>query len=89
MIQSGSVKSYVLFGVGVTALWLALKPNSNKIEFYSTKLRKKFMPGKQLPNSLPPLEKAGHPDPEDIEDNKMVSEGAMYSVNYYNEVKQS
>ncbi|TRZ36064.1 hypothetical protein CEQ21_10730 [Niallia circulans] len=28
--------------------------------------------------------KAGNPDPQDIDDNNMVSEGAMYSVNYYN-----
>ncbi|MBM7097854.1 hypothetical protein JSY36_19130 [Bacillus sp. H-16] len=30
-------------------------------------------------------EKVGHSDPEDVEDNSMVDEGAMYSVNYYNE----
>ncbi|MGG0736774.1 hypothetical protein [Niallia taxi] len=31
-----------------------------------------------------PIMKAGNPDPQDIGDNNMVSEGAMYSVNYYN-----
>jgi len=30
------------------------------------------------------LVKAGNPDPEDIGDNNMVNEGAMYSVHYYN-----
>ena len=35
----------------------------------------------------PVIEKAGHPDPYDHEDNKMVDEGAMYSVNYYNNAK--
>ncbi|SER94023.1 hypothetical protein SAMN05518684_105206 [Salipaludibacillus aurantiacus] len=30
-------------------------------------------------------EKVGHSDPQDVEDNSMVNEGAMYSVNYYNE----
>ncbi|WP_236634682.1 hypothetical protein [Alteribacter lacisalsi] len=30
-------------------------------------------------------EKVGHSDPDDIQDNSMVDEGAMYSVNYYNE----
>lgn len=29
--------------------------------------------------------KAGHPDPYDIQDNKMVSEGAQTSVHYYNQ----
>ncbi|BCB03856.1 hypothetical protein [Bacillus sp. KH172YL63] len=35
-----------------------------------------------------PVEKAGNPDPKNIEDNSMVSEGAMTSVQYYNEQKQ-
>ncbi|MCA1053899.1 hypothetical protein LCM10_02785 [Rossellomorea aquimaris] len=35
-----------------------------------------------------PVEKGGHPDPHNIEDNSMVSEGAMTSVQYYNEKKQ-
>jgi len=30
-------------------------------------------------------EKVGHSDPDDIEDNAMVDEGATFSVNYYNE----
>ena len=32
----------------------------------------------------PLMVKTGNPDPQDIGDNNMVSEGAMYSVNYYN-----
>ncbi|MFI8574158.1 hypothetical protein ACIGEL_00490 [Rossellomorea aquimaris] len=35
-----------------------------------------------------PVEKGGNPDPGNIEDNSMVSEGAMTSVQYYNEKKQ-
>ncbi|MGD6818862.1 hypothetical protein [Metabacillus sp. 84] len=35
-----------------------------------------------------PVDKAGNPDPQDVEDNKMVSEGAQYSVQYYNDSKQ-
>jgi hypothetical protein len=35
-----------------------------------------------------PVEKGGNPDPQNIEDNSMVSEGAMTSVQYYNEKKQ-
>lgn len=31
------------------------------------------------------ITKLGHPHPHDIGDNTMVSEGSMYSVNYYNE----
>lgn len=29
--------------------------------------------------------KVGHSDPEDLQDNRMVDEGAQFSVNYYNE----
>lgn len=32
-----------------------------------------------------PAAKAGHPDPYDIPDNGMVSEGAQTSVDYYNQ----
>ncbi len=35
-----------------------------------------------------PVDKGGNPDPSNIEDNSMVSEGAMTSVQYYNEQKQ-
>ncbi|TDQ42101.1 hypothetical protein [Aureibacillus halotolerans] len=38
-------------------------------------------------NSLP-VDKAGIPDPQDEADNKMVSEGAQFGVQYYNEHKQ-
>ncbi|MBS4206496.1 hypothetical protein [Bacillus sp. FJAT-50079] len=34
------------------------------------------------------MEKAGNPDPYDVEDSKMVDEGAMYSVDYYNKEAQ-
>ncbi|MTH54748.1 hypothetical protein GKZ89_15195 [Bacillus mangrovi] len=44
--------------------------------------------GKDKEDKNFPVEKAGNPDPQDEEDNKMVSEGAQYSVNYYNNTKQ-
>ncbi|WP_368503734.1 hypothetical protein AB3N04_16420 [Alkalihalophilus sp. As8PL] len=36
-----------------------------------------------------PQVKAGHPDPYDIEDNEMVNEGALTSVQKYNEKQQN
>ena len=36
-----------------------------------------------------PETKAGHPDPYDVEDNQMVSEGAQTSVHYYNQEVQA
>lgn len=35
-----------------------------------------------------PVEKSGHPDPEDVPDNKMVDEGSQYGVQYYNDKKE-
>ncbi|MFY4775420.1 hypothetical protein [Metabacillus sp. RGM 3146] len=34
-----------------------------------------------------PIEKAGNPDPHDIEDNKMVDEGSQYAVQYHDDKK--
>ncbi|HET7580027.1 MAG TPA: hypothetical protein VFK33_12170 [Bacillales bacterium] len=35
-----------------------------------------------------PIEKAGHPEPDQIQDNKMVSEGAQFGVQYYDQMKK-
>lgn len=35
------------------------------------------------------VEKAGNPNPYDTQDNKMVDEGALYGVKYYNKTKQT
>ncbi|MDA1478051.1 hypothetical protein [Bacillus changyiensis] len=42
---------------------------------------------KKAEKSLP-IHKAGNPSPEDIEDNKMVSEGSTYPVQYYDQQKK-
>ncbi|MBS8266634.1 hypothetical protein DYI25_19605 [Mesobacillus boroniphilus] len=76
-------KNAVMLGVGAAALWMAMKPeNKEKITNMATQVKEKVMPSK--PDVIP-VQKAGNPDPLDVEDNKMVSEGAMYGVNYYNE----
>lgn len=76
-------KNAVMLGVGAAALWMALKPeNKAKLSEVATQLKDKVFPAK---STVLPVEKAGNPDPLDLEDNKMVSEGAMYGVNYYNE----
>lgn len=76
-------KSAVMLGVGAAALWMAMKPeNKNKLTNMATQMKDKIMPSK---TDVVPVQKAGNPDPMDLEDNKMVSEGSMYGVNYYNE----
>ncbi len=77
-------KNAVMLGVGAAALWMAMKPeNKEKITQMATQVKEKIMPSKD--EDVIPVQKAGNPDPLDVEDNKMVSEGAMYGVNYYNE----
>ncbi|HAQ08530.1 MAG TPA: hypothetical protein DCR24_13790 [Bacillus bacterium] len=83
-MQTGSMKSAVMLGVGAAAVWMAMKPeNKSKLTNMATQMKDKIMPsGKK---DVIPVQKAGNPDPLDLEDNKMVSEGSMYGVNYYNE----
>ncbi|KAB2331883.1 hypothetical protein [Bacillus mesophilum] len=86
-MNSRPLNSYLLAGVGITSvLLLANKANRNKVQTVTVKF--KNMIKDRFSNENLPLKKAGHPDPQDIEDNKMVSEGAMYSVTYYNENEQ-
>jgi hypothetical protein len=87
-MQTGSMKSAVMLGVGAAALWMAMKPeNKTKLTNMATQMKDKIMTSEKA--KVIPVQKAGNPDPLDLEDNKMVSEGAMYGVNYYNENVQN
>ncbi|QFT89172.1 hypothetical protein FIU87_10985 [Bacillus sp. THAF10] len=66
---------------------LAYKPYREKLSAFTKKAKYKLIPMKYRSTDLP-IEKAGNPDPQDIEDNSMVSEGAQYSVDYYNKKMQ-
>ncbi|WP_216828350.1 hypothetical protein [Alkalihalobacterium elongatum] len=48
------------------------------------KVKNKFRKN-QRSNAIEIDKNAGHPDPYDINDNTMVSEGALYAVQRYNE----
>ncbi|WP_264805016.1 hypothetical protein [Cytobacillus sp. NCCP-133] len=86
-MNSRPFNPYLLAGVGIASiLLLASKNNRFKVQSLAVKM-KGMIPDRFL-NDTVPTEKLGHPDPHNIEDNKMVDEGAMYSVNYYNEKVQ-
>lgn len=86
-MNSRPLNPYLLVGVGITSiLLLASKNNRNKVQSLAVKM-KGMIPDRFL-NDTVPAEKLGHPDPHNIEDNKMVDEGSMYSVQYYNETVQ-
>lgn len=88
-MQTSPKKSAVMLGAGAAgaaALWIAMKPEyRTKLSNMTSQVKEKLS-GKQ---ELVPVQKAGNPDPLDVEDNKMVSEGSMYGVNYYNENLQN
>ncbi|MBA9042441.1 hypothetical protein HNP21_005576 [Bacillus aryabhattai] len=75
--------------VGITTYLLKDKSNLDKIKGFVRSV-KKAISYKSSTKKLAsfPISKAGHPDPMDIEDNKMVSEGSTFSVHYYNEKNQ-
>jgi hypothetical protein len=84
-----STSSLLAVGVGATAaLWLRNKPNRIKTENFFREMFRKVKPTVYEKSEELPIEKGGNPHPEDIGDNNMVSEGAMYSVKFYNEKLQ-
>ncbi|WP_223699873.1 hypothetical protein [Sutcliffiella deserti] len=83
MMNTSPLKSAVIVGAGITSVsLLASKSNRKKLMNFTTKMKNKVVPLKYRNTDLP-IEKGGNPHPEDLEDNKMVSEGAQYSVEYY------
>lgn len=69
--------------VGITSYLLKDPSNRQKAREFIHSMKMKIT--KQPDMETFPVDKAGHPDPQDIEDNKMVSEGSMYPVQYYDE----
>jgi hypothetical protein len=84
-----STSSLLAVGVGASAvLWLSNKPNRIKAETLLRDWKRKILPSVYQKSEQLPIHKGGHPLPHDYEDNKMVDEGAMYSVKFYNEKLQ-
>jgi len=80
------VLSIITAGAAGVGTYL-LKDKSNRIRL------KEYMkmPAKEKDNRLEddfPIHKAGHPHPENVPDNEMVSEGAQFGVQYYNRLRQ-
>lgn len=79
----------IVVGLGAyAAKWLSSKPNRVKAETFLREWKRKIYPSPFLKSENLPIKKGGNPHPRDIEDNNMVSEGAQYSVQFYNEKVQ-
>jgi hypothetical protein len=80
------IKSLVVVGMGAyAARWLSSKPNRLKAESVLRDWKHKIKPSPFVKSETLPIHKGGNPHPHDLEDNNMVSEGAMYSVKFFNE----
>ena len=81
-----SMSSLVAVGIGASAaVWLSNKPNRIKAESMLRDLKRRVIPTVYEKAERLPIEKGGNPHPKDLADNEMVSEGAQYSVQFYNE----
>ncbi|MFD0049600.1 hypothetical protein ACFVHQ_09765 [Actinomycetes bacterium NPDC127524] len=89
MAEAKRVGPYVWLGVGIAggvSLLLSKSSRGKAVSFYKDiKDKAVSLWSRQQPPVPDVLQKSGHPDPYDTDDNKMVDEGALYSVNYYNE----
>lgn len=87
-----SLNPLLLLGLGVAgASYFSKQENRNKAKVMYQSVKDKIMDFwcEQNPTACEDLlQKAGNPDPYDIGDNKMVDEGALYSVDYYNREEQ-
>ncbi|PYZ93555.1 hypothetical protein CR194_10340 [Salipaludibacillus keqinensis] len=71
--------------VAAGSYYLGKDENREKLSHNYNRLKSKMK--KETKEDYDPYyaEKLGHSDPQDIGDNSMVDEGAVFSVNYYNE----
>ncbi|AGX02638.1 MULTISPECIES: hypothetical protein [Bacillaceae] len=83
------LNSYILAGVGISSILLLALKSRKRIQTFTVNVTNKVLPSKAKNHRVVPVEKGGHPDPYDVQDNKMVDEGSMYAVNYYNEKEQA
>jgi hypothetical protein len=69
-------------------MWDSSKPLRIKAQASAREWKRKVKPSAFDKSENLPIEKGGIPHPHDLEDNNMVSEGAQYSVQFYNEKMQ-
>lgn len=90
MAKISNINKAVLAGIGIAGLsYLSSKNNREKARVMLQNARVKtdsWMT--KLKHNTSPLTKVGHSDPYDFEDHQMLSEGAMYGVDYYNQEEQ-
>ncbi|OLO40624.1 hypothetical protein BTR23_06470 [Alkalihalophilus pseudofirmus] len=81
MVGKGIMITAVAVGAVGTAIYTF--SDRTKREKIMNKVRKK-----RSSNQIKIDKNVGHPDPYDVKDNTMVSEGALYAIQRYNEEVQ-
>jgi hypothetical protein len=90
MAKMIGINKAVLAGIGIAGIsYLSSKDNREKarVMFQNAKVKADSWMTKNK-HKKSPLTKVGHSHPYDFADNQMISEGAMYGVDYYNEEEQ-
>ena len=84
-------RSLLLGGIAALAYMYFKKPeNKEKAKVSLKNTQTKVSSYMDSRNVKPTMQtKAGHSDPNDPDDNRMVEEGSMYSVQYYNDAVQN
>jgi hypothetical protein len=89
-MSKGNNRSLLLAGLAAGAYaYFSNQENRDKamVAFNNTKTKVNSYLESQKNNKME-MTKAGHSDPNDIDDNTMVDEGAMTSIQYYNQEVQ-
>ncbi|KQL52360.1 hypothetical protein AN964_01590 [Heyndrickxia shackletonii] len=90
MTKISSINKAVLAGIGIAGIsYLSSKNNRQKarVMLQNAKVKADSWITK-MKHKKSSLTKVGHSDPYDFEDHQMLSEGAMYGVDYYNQEEQ-
>ncbi|PKR84131.1 hypothetical protein [Heyndrickxia camelliae] len=90
MAKISNINKAVIAGIGIAGIsYLSSKNNREKtrVMLQNAKVKTDSWLTK-LKHKRSPLTKVGHSDPYDFEDHQMLSEGAMYGVDYYNQEEQ-
>lgn len=88
--QMVKMNRVVLAGIGIAGLsYFSSRNNREKARVMMNNMRMKADSWiKKKKHKSSSMTKVGHSNPYDIADNTMLSEGAMYSVDYYNVTEQ-
>ncbi|MGJ9382552.1 hypothetical protein CR203_10485 [Salipaludibacillus neizhouensis] len=75
--------------VAAGTYYLGKEENREKLQHNYNRMKAKFKNETKEDHEPYLEEKVGHSDPNDEDDNSMVGEGAVYSVNYYNKTHKN